>query len=55
MKKKSHNPFLHIGKMLLIILALPFALAGFTVWAAILFSKAAVEALGKKYKAARAN
>ena len=53
MKKKSNNPILHIGKILLIILALPFALAGVLVWAAILFGKAAAEAIRKKMPAAR--
>ena len=55
MKKKSDNPFLHIGKILLIVLALPFVLAGLTVWAAVLLGKAAAAALGKKRKAASAN
>ena len=55
MKKKSDNPFLHIGKILLIVLALPFVLAGLTVWAAILLGKAAAYALSKKKPAARLN
>lgn len=55
MKKKSDNPFLHIGRILLIIPALPLALAGVLGWAAILFGKAAVKALGKKRKTARVN
>ena len=50
MKKKSDNPFLHIGRILLIVLALPFVLAGLTAWAAVLIGKAAAEALGKKHK-----
>ena len=53
MKKKSDNPFLHIGKILLIVLVLPFVLAGLTVWAAVLLGKAAASALKKP--AARLN
>ena len=55
MKKTSQNLFLHLGKILLIILAFPFALAGLSVWAAVLLGKAAAEAIGKKRKAASAN
>ena len=55
MKKASDKPFLHVGKILLIILAFPFALICFTVWAAILLGKAAAEALGKKKLNARLN
>ena len=47
MKKTSYKPILHIGKMLLIILAFPFALTGVLVWAAILLGKAAAAAVKK--------
>lgn len=47
MKKTSNNPFLHAGKILLIVLAFPFALAGVLVWAAILLGKAAAAAVKK--------
>lgn len=55
MKKTSNKPFLHVGKILLIILAFPFALVCFTVWAAILLGKAAAEAAAKKKPAAKLN
>ena len=51
MKRKSENPILHIVKILLIILALPFALAGVLVWAVILLGKAAVAEVAKKRSA----
>lgn len=47
MKKTSYKPILHTGKILLIILAFPFALICFTVWAAILLGKAAAAAVKK--------
>ena len=47
MKKTSNKPFLHVGKVLLIIFAFPFALICFTVWAAILLGKAAAAAVKK--------
>ena len=47
MKKTSDKPFLHVGKILLIILAFPFALTGVLVWAAILLGKAAAAAVRK--------
>ena len=55
MKKTSYKPILHIGKILLIILAFPFALTGVLVWAAVLLGKAAAEAVAKKKPAARLN
>ena len=47
MKKTSYKPILHAGKMLLIILAFPFALAGVLVWSAILLGRAAAAAVKK--------
>ena len=40
MKKRYSKPILHIGKLLLIVLAFPFALAGVLIWAAVLLVKA---------------
>ena len=53
MKKTSYKPILHVGKILLIILAFPFALAGVLVRAAMLLGKAAAAAVKKP--AARLN
>lgn len=53
MKKTSDKPILHMGKILLIILAFPFVLAGVLVWSAILLGKAAAAAVKKP--AARLN
>ena len=48
MKKTSHKPLLHIGKMILIIIAFPFALAGVMIWGAVLLGKAAANMVVKK-------
>ena len=48
MKKTSQKPFLHIFRLLLIIVAFPFALAGILVWAAVLLGRAVANTVGKK-------
>lgn len=53
MKKIFEKPMLHFGKIILIILTLPFALAGVLGWAMILLGKAAAESIKKKRPAAK--
>ena len=48
MKHKTDNPMKHVGKLLLIVVALPFALVGVLVWGAVVLGRAAAKEVVKK-------
>ena len=48
MKHKTDNPMKHVGKLLLIVVAFPFALVGVLAWGAVVLGRAAAKEVGRK-------